>query len=251
MKRRIQIFLLTTGLLWTAAYVAQEFVIRDRTTGNPAEVTGNRLQVDANVSALSVELSTVEANTGATAAGIGTATDAACTAGSTGSLNCKERLMTSQLDAIQTAVQTLDNAIGTNGIKIRASDDSAIGATADPCDGARKTTVPIDIVTATTVELANAVASEFFWICSIDLHTNAANNVTIAEDDTDGCGSPSAGVTGGVTAAEGYNFAANGGRTLGNGNGTVARTTTANRYLCILTSAATQLSGSITFVSAQ
>ena len=119
----------------------------------------------------------------------------------------------------------------------------------DPCSGV-KTFVPIDIVTATTVELANAVASEFFYICSIDLHTNAANNVVIAEDDTDGCGSITAGVTGGVTAAEGYNFGANGGRTVGNGLGSIAKTTTAARYLCILTSAATQLSGSIGFVSA-
>jgi hypothetical protein len=74
--------------------------------------------------------------------------------------------------------------------------------------------------------------------------------VVIAEDDTDGCGSISAGVTGGTTAGEGYNFAANGGRTIGNGNGSIAKTTTANRYLCILTSAATQLSGVISFVSA-
>lgn len=120
----------------------------------------------------------------------------------------------------------------------------------DPCSGVAKTFFVVDIVTATTVEIANAVASEFFYICSIDLHTNAANNVVIAEDDTDGCGSISAGVTGGTTAGEGYNFGANGGRTLGNGLGTVAKTTTANRYLCILTSAATQLSGSISYVSA-
>lgn len=38
--------------------------------------------------------------------------DAAATAGSTGSIQAKLRLMTSQLDAIQTAVQTLDNIVG-------------------------------------------------------------------------------------------------------------------------------------------
>jgi hypothetical protein len=37
--------------------------------------------------------------------------DAAATAGSTGSIQAKLRLMTSQLDAIKTAVETLDNAI--------------------------------------------------------------------------------------------------------------------------------------------
>lgn len=120
----------------------------------------------------------------------------------------------------------------------------------DPCQREAKTYYVVDIVTATTTEIANQVASEFFYVCSVDLHTNAANNVAIVEDDTDACASPTAGLNGGVTAAEGYNFAANGGRTLGNGLGTVMKTATANRYFCIITSAATQLSGVITYVSA-
>ena len=44
--------------------------------------------------------------------------DAAATAGSTGSIQAKLRLMTSQLDAIKTAVETLDNAI--SGSEIQA-----------------------------------------------------------------------------------------------------------------------------------
>ena len=43
--------------------------------------------------------------------------DAAATAGSTGSIQAKLRLMTSQLDAIKTAVETLDNAISGNEIQ--------------------------------------------------------------------------------------------------------------------------------------
>lgn len=49
---------------------------------------------------------------------IGTTADAAATAGSTGSLSAKLRLMSSQLDAIQTAVQTLDNAIAGNEMQV-------------------------------------------------------------------------------------------------------------------------------------
>lgn len=41
--------------------------------------------------------------------GIGAAADAAATAGSTGSINAKLRLMSSQLDAIQTAIQLIDD----------------------------------------------------------------------------------------------------------------------------------------------
>jgi hypothetical protein len=44
--------------------------------------------------------------------------DAAATAGSTGSIQAKLRLMTSQLDAIQTAVQTLDNAISGSEMQV-------------------------------------------------------------------------------------------------------------------------------------
>lgn len=145
------------------------------------------------------------------------------------------------------------SSAGTTGDNVMAAFD-AIGQMwtrmRDPCSGVAKTYVVIDIVTATTVELANAVAGEFFYICSVNLVTAGANNVVIAEDDTDGCGSPSAGVTGGVTAAEGWNFLANSGIVAGGGNGAIAKTTTAERYLCLLTSAAVQLSGSISFVSA-
>ena len=108
----------------------------------------------------------------------------------------------------------------------------------------------VDIVTATTTEIANQVTSEFFYICSVNLISAAANNVAIVEDDTDVCASPTAALNGGVTAAEGWNFAANGGLVTGNGQNWIMKTTTANRYLCIITSAAVQLSGTITYVSA-
>lgn len=120
----------------------------------------------------------------------------------------------------------------------------------DPCSSGAKSYFTVNIATATTVEIANSVASQYFYICSINLVTAASNNVVIAEDDTDGCGSISAGVTGGTTAATGWNFAANGGITIGNGMGSVGKTTTAARYFCILTSAATQLSGVISYISA-
>jgi hypothetical protein len=120
----------------------------------------------------------------------------------------------------------------------------------DPCDGAAKTVHVVNMSSAATVEIANAVASQYQYICGVNLVTAAANNVAITTDDTDGCGSPNAGLAGGATAATGWNFAANGGLTLGNGSGTVMKAATANNYLCIMTSAATQLSGTITFVSA-
>jgi hypothetical protein len=122
----------------------------------------------------------------------------------------------------------------------------------DPCEREARTAYRVDIVAATTTEIAAATASEFYYVCSINLLTAAVNNVIIVEDDTaTNCPSPTAGVSsGGTTSGEGYNFAANGGIVVGNGQKWVMKTTTANRSFCIITSAATQLSGTITYVSA-
>lgn len=122
----------------------------------------------------------------------------------------------------------------------------------DPCSRLAKTHIAINISTATTTELTSALAgaSTYYYVCSIDLVTAGANNVALVDDDTDGCGSPTAGLAGGTTAASGWNFAANGGMAKGNGTGTVFKAVTANSVLCLVTSAATQLSGSIQVVAA-
>jgi hypothetical protein len=179
----------------------------------------------------------------------------------------------------QVAVASLPNEgqqTAANSISVTPdTDNDAIGATAaavpgeavyvagtdgtnvtpfyvDPCQREARTVYRVDIVTATTTEIAAATASEFYWICSVNLVTAAANNVIIVEDDSaTNCPSPTAGVSsGGTTAAEGFNFAANGGIVVGTGSNWVMKTTTANRSFCIITSAATQLSGTITYVSA-
>lgn len=115
----------------------------------------------------------------------------------------------------------------------------------DPCSGPTKSYLPINISTATTTEITPALAgaSTHYYVCAISLITAAANNVALVDDDTDNCASVTAGLAGGITAASGWNFAANGGISLGNGSSAVFRTVTQNAVLCIVTSAATQLSG--------
>jgi hypothetical protein len=120
----------------------------------------------------------------------------------------------------------------------------------DPCSGVAKTYYVLNASSAATVEIANSVASEFFYICSVNLVAAAAQTIAIAEDDTDGCGSLTAGLHGGATAATGWSFAANGGIALGNGSSTVMKTSTAARYLCFITGQAAQISGTIAYVSA-
>jgi hypothetical protein len=123
----------------------------------------------------------------------------------------------------------------------------------DPCAGASgKTAFVVNISSAATTEITPSLAgaSNHYYVCSINLVTASANNVALVDDDSDGCGSVSSGLAGGTSAASGWNFGANGGLTLGNGQGTIAQTAGTNRVLCLVTSASTQLSGTIIAVAA-
>lgn len=129
--------------------------------------------------------------------------------------------------------------------------EGRIGAT-DPCTTSAKTYLPINIVTATTTEITASLAGagNHYYICSLNLVTAGANNVALTDDDTDNCGSVTSGLAGGTTAATGWNLGANGGVSVGNGMGTVFKTGGTNRVVCVVTSAAVQLSGAISVVAA-
>lgn len=151
--------------------------------------------------------------------GIGATSDAAVAAGATGSLNAKLRQLTN--------------------------------LTIDPCTSTAKTFVPINIVTATTTQLVAASSSNYVYVCNLTLlPTAGAQNIALIEDDTSACASPTAGMAGGTTAATGANIAANGGYVLGSGIATVAKTAATNRYVCLISSAAQQTSGVMSYVLA-
>lgn len=122
----------------------------------------------------------------------------------------------------------------------------------DPCSGVAKTYIPINISTATTTELTAALAgaSTNYYVCSINLVAAAAQTIALAYDDSDGCGSVTAGMAGGTTAATGWSFAANGGIVLGNGSSTVLKTGATNTVICAVTGQAAQISGTISVVAA-
>jgi hypothetical protein len=121
----------------------------------------------------------------------------------------------------------------------------------DPCDGASKIAVPINIATATTTQLVAASASNSVYICSLNIGPTAgAQNIALIEDDTAACASPTAGMAGGITAASGWNLPANGTVTIGSGTATVAKTAATNRYVCLISSAATQTSGVLMYALA-
>jgi hypothetical protein len=107
--------------------------------------------------------------------------------------------------------------------------------------------VNVNVSTATTTALITGVSGRHVRICGMSLVTAAANNVALISGTGATCGTGTTGMNGGTTAASGWNFAANGGLTQGNGLGTVNQTNATGDSVCIITSAATQLSGRIAY----
>jgi len=109
----------------------------------------------------------------------------------------------------------------------------------------------IDITTATTTLAVTGVAGRHVRICSINVVTNAANNIAFIAGTGATCGTSTAGMTGGTTAAEGWNFASKGGITQGMGFGEIMSTNISGGAtgdsVCIVTSAGTQLSGQFSY----
>jgi hypothetical protein len=198
---------------------------------------------------------------------LGAVADAAATAGGTGTVSAKLRLMTTQLDNINTNIQGSipagtaligDVNLRQGGTALSVSNptfirevDGTRSRILDPCESIVQSYAPISITTATTTRIVAPSASNKTYICSLFLTSAAADNVGIVEGTGGTCGSGTAGVIGGTTAANGPNFAANGGVMLQAGGKTAAaQTAGTNVDLCLITSAATPLAGGIKYVQA-
>lgn len=130
---------------------------------------------------------------------------------------------------------------------------AAVVALQDPCSRGTKQYFTVDITTATTTEITASLggASNFWYICAVNLITTAANNVNLVDDNSDNCASVTASlISSGLAAGDGWGFGANGGIALGNGQGSVLKSVTSNSVLCLVTSAATELHGTIVAVPA-
>lgn len=150
------------------------------------------------------------------------------------------------------------NVVGNAGANLDAATGAAVPANGIYLggNGSGNLTGIISCDNSTAVNMSTATTTQIIaisgtggrtYICSINLVTAAANNVALVSGSGTNCASNLAGLAGGTTAASGWNFAANGGLTLGNGLGMVIKTVTTNNEVCLVTSAATQLSGTITW----
>jgi hypothetical protein len=109
---------------------------------------------------------------------------------------------------------------------------------------ANTTVTPINL--AASGQILTGVSAKKFYICSINIVVAAANNVALVEGTGTVCATSIAGMAGGTSTGAGWNFAANGGLTLGNGQGLVLKTATAADNVCLILSSGTQVSGSVT-----
>lgn len=135
-------------------------------------------------------------------------------------------------------------------LPVRQSDGTRTSVL-DPCEANAQSYAPISITTAATTRIVPPSASNKTYICSLFLTSAAADNIGIVEGTGGTCGTGTAGVIGGTTAANGPNFAANSGMLLqAGGKVAVAQTAGTNVDLCLITSAATPLAGGIKYVQA-
>ena len=118
----------------------------------------------------------------------------------------------------------------------------------DPCKGQPKFYASIN-QTANT-QLVSGTVSKKIYVCSIHVVTAAAADVAVVEGTGSVCGMGTAGVSGfgGATAATGWNFVANGGIALGNGDSSVGAEGTSGDSLCVFNSGSGQVSGGLSYV---
>ena len=119
---------------------------------------------------------------------------------------------------------------------------------ADPCQANTKSFVSVN-QTANT-RLVTGTAAKKIFPCSINLVSATAQNIALVEGTGTTCGTGTAGVLGfgGATAATGWNLAANGGLTYGNGASALGSEGTAADDLCLFQSGTGQVSGGLSYV---
>jgi len=100
--------------------------------------------------------------------------------------------------------------------------------------------VPINVATATTTQLVALAAGKSIYITGWDVLVAAADSVTLEYGTGTNCGTGTTALTGA------YNFAANGGLVAGGNLGIVFKVPAGNA-LCIVTGAAAQASGRLTY----
>jgi hypothetical protein len=117
-------------------------------------------------------------------------------------------------------------------------------SSSDPCITAPRTTQPIN--TTASAQIITGTAATNVYVCSILIFVSAADNVALVEGTGATCGTGTLGLSGGATAATGWNMSANESVQM-TGPGTFTITALRGDNVCLLVSSAAQVSGTITY----
>ncbi len=140
--------------------------------------------------------------------------------------------------------------IGTQGTATNLTAVAGTPTVSDPCHSVTATYTPISITSATTTRIVAPVSAKRTYVCYMFLLSAIANNIGIVEGTGGTCGSSTAGVVGGTTAANGINLAANSGAVFQAGGEGAIATAGTNVDLCLITSTAGPVAGHIKWVQA-
>ena len=127
---------------------------------------------------------------------------------------------------------------------------SFLNATAgDACMFAPKTNLPINTNSTSSVQLIALSGSTTIHICSLSLIAAGATTVAFTTGTGTACASSNAAVIGSTTAniANSISLAANGGLTIGNGQGTIAAGAASSEF-CIILGSSVYVAGNLTYV---
>jgi hypothetical protein len=120
----------------------------------------------------------------------------------------------------------------------------------DPCLYSAHLEANVSITSATTTRVIAPSASNKVYICRMFLNANADGDVGVVEGTGGTCGTGTAALIGGTTAANGLQLASKGGVQLLNGGRTVKTTAGTNVDVCLITADAGPLTGTINYVLA-
>lgn len=120
---------------------------------------------------------------------------------------------------------------------------------ADPCMFQAKTNLPISQNGTSSVQLIALSGSTSIYVCSLSIIAAGTTTVAFTTGTGSACVTGNAAVIGSTTAniANSMSFAANGGLTLGNGQGTIAKGA-ASSELCMINGSNVYVSGNLTYV---
>lgn len=120
--------------------------------------------------------------------------------------------------------------------------------TLDPCK--QYPTIPLSITQAAAgpTKIISGIAGRYIYLCQISLMPGA-QSVNLLEGSGTNCATtPITGLFGGTTAATGFVGAAGVPIIIGNGDRTIANTTTTGNDVCIIVSGSGQVSGNVRYI---